>query len=66
MVANITADVLLSVIQVIKGALKKGGYAIISGIISDKAETVKNKYSEHFTLVETERKNEWSAFLFKL
>lgn len=65
-VANITADVLMAVEPIIASALKKGGYAIISGIISDKAEQVKSAYLKRFELVETYRKNEWSAFLFKL
>ena len=64
--ANITADVLIAVEKVIKGALKKGGYAIISGIISDKARLVESEYLKDFTLVESVQKNEWSAFLFKL
>lgn len=63
---NITADVLIAVEKVIKGALKKGGYAIISGIISDKARLVESEYLKDFTLVESVQKNEWSAFLFKL
>ena len=64
-VANITADVLCSVEPIIVNALKNGGYVIISGIISDKAEIVKQKYAEDLTLIEHTTKNEWSAFLFK-
>ncbi len=64
--ANITADVLISVKEVIKGALNKGGYAIISGIISDRAELIKSEYLRDFTLVESAQKNEWRAYLFKL
>ena len=64
-VANITADVLIAVEPIIKSALKNGGYAIISGIISDKKQVVIDAYSKHFTLVESEHKNEWSAYLFK-
>ncbi len=65
-VANITADVLIDVEPIIKSALKSGGYAIISGIISSRADAVQNKYIGDFTLIETQRKNEWSAYLFKL
>lgn len=63
--ANITADVLIDVLSIIKSALKQGGYAIISGIITEKAEAVRNAYSRVMKLVECERKNEWSAFIFK-
>ena len=65
-IANITADILVAVQPVIKGALKKGGYAIISGIISDKQSFVREAYLSDFSLVEHMQKNEWSAFLFKL
>ena len=65
-VANITADVLIDVMPIIKQALGKTGYAIISGIISDKKQSVLNTYLKEFTLVQQQQKNEWSAFLFKL
>lgn len=65
-VANITADILIDVLSVIKNSLKRGGYAVISGIISDRKQSVLDAYSNEFTLVRAEQKNEWSAFLFKL
>lgn len=65
-VANITADVLTAVEPMIRSALKKGGHAIISGIISDKIELVKKAYLRDFKLKEHIQKNEWSAFLFEL
>lgn len=65
-VANITADVLIGVMPIIKSALGKSGYAIISGIISAKKQSVFDAYSKEFTLVQSQQKNEWSAFLFKL
>ena len=65
-IANITADVLIAVAPIIKSALKNGGYAVISGIISTKADEVQAEYSKDFTLESVERKNEWSAFIFKL
>ena len=65
-IANITADVLIAVEPIIKSALSKGGHAIISGIISAKADEVQAVYSKDFSLVACERKNEWSAFIFKL
>ena len=65
-VANITADVLTAVKPIIKNALRLGGYAIISGIISDKKQSVLDAYSNDFTLIQSQQKNEWSAFLFKL
>lgn len=64
--ANITADVLVSVEPIIRYALKNGGYAVISGIISDKKEEVVSAYSRNFTLFDSERKNEWSAYIFRL
>lgn len=65
-IANITADVLIAVKDIIKSSLKNGGYVIISGIISEKEAAVRSVYETDFTLMEIERKNEWRAFLFKL
>lgn len=65
-VANITADVLIAVRPIISSILKKGGYAIISGIISQAAEEVKKEYDKDFSLVYSDKKNEWNAYLYKL
>ncbi|MCH5155524.1 MAG: 50S ribosomal protein L11 methyltransferase [Clostridiales bacterium] len=64
-IANITADVLIAVMPIIKESLTRGGYAIISGIISDKKQLVLDEYLKDFTLIQSQQKNEWSAFLFK-
>lgn len=65
-VANITADVLVDVCPIIASALKPGGYAIISGIISNKRSSIENIYNNKFTQIDTIQKNEWSAYLYKL
>ena len=65
-VANITADVLMDVAPLIKSLLKEGGYAIISGIISSKAQAVVDTYKHSFTYVDGDKKNEWSAYVFRL
>ncbi|MCI9459407.1 MAG: 50S ribosomal protein L11 methyltransferase [Clostridia bacterium] len=65
-VANITADILIEVEPIIRSALKKGGAVIISGIISARADSVVAAYKKDFTLAESERKNEWSAYIFTL
>lgn len=65
-VANITADVLIEVQPIIRASLKKGGSVIISGIISARADAVIAAYKKDFTLVESQRKNEWSAYIFTL
>ncbi len=64
--ANITADVLIAVEPIIKDGLSRGGYAIISGVITEKIDTVKQKYTKDFAVIKHVRKNEWSAFLLKL
>lgn len=68
-IANITADVLMGIESSVYAALSDYdglGYAIISGIISEKEDDVKACYEQHFELVETVKKNEWRAMLFKL
>lgn len=64
--ANITADVLIGVEQLLRSVLKSGGIAIISGIISSKKEEVEKTFKRDFKLIDSEQKNEWSAFIFKL
>lgn len=64
--ANITADVLIAVEPIIKSVLSCDGYAVISGIITDKTDAVKQAYTKDFAIVKHVRKNEWSAFLLKL
>ncbi len=64
--ANITADILCDVEPIIASSLKKGGCAILSGIISTKLESVKSAYEKNFTLVLQQTINEWSALLYKL
>ncbi len=64
-VANITADVLTDVAPLIKSLLKKGGYAVISGIISDKAQAVVDTYKKDFEYINGDKKNEWSAYIFR-
>lgn len=65
-IANITADVLCAVMPTIRQSLKKGGHAIISGIISAKKQEVLDTYLQDFRLLRAEQKNEWSAYLFEL
>lgn len=64
--ANITADVLIDVEPIILSILRKGGYVVLSGIITEKAESVKSRYSSDFSLIAEQKKNDWSAYVFKL
>ena len=61
-----SADILMDVEPLIKRSLKKGGYAVISGIISPKADEVKAVYANDFKYIDGEQKNEWSAYIFQL
>lgn len=63
--ANITADVLIDVEGLIAESIGAGGYAILSGVISEKAEAVQIAYKKDFSLVKQAQKNKWRAFLFR-
>ncbi len=72
-VANITADVLIDLENNAFDIQKRyrdvnGGscYSIISGIITEKAEKVKDAFSKHYIVSEHLKKNDWNAFLLRL
>ena len=60
--ANIVADVLIAMSPLFEGFLKKGGFLILSGIITERCdeviEAVKNK---GFTMLEIREKDGWAA-----
>lgn len=66
-VANILADVLIPLSEIVPAHLKVGGYFITSGIIDSKeAEVVKViEDNPHFEIVEVTRQNDWSSVTAK-
>ena len=66
-VANILADVLIPLSDIVPKHLKMGGYFITSGIIDTKeAEVVKViEENPHFEIVEVTRQNDWSSVTAK-
>ena len=61
--ANILADVLIPMAEIVPKYLKKGGYFITSGIIDMKEEEVVKAISDNpaFEIVEVTRQNDWSS-----
>lgn len=65
-VANILADVLLSLLSDISKVVKKEGLIIFSGIIVDKLEEVKKAIEDKkFEILEIKAEKEWRAILIK-
>lgn len=64
LLANLTADLLISLRQNIDKLVLDNGYLIISGIINERAKEVKDSYSS-FKEIKNLKKGEWQAFLFK-
>ncbi len=63
-VVNIMAEVLIAFAPYIGANLKDGGKIILSGILTDRLEKVKDAYLKHgFTFVEDKIKGEWSALV---
>ncbi len=63
--ANLTADILLRLKDLLVPLVKSGGHIIISGLIHARADEVLDNFSECFELIERERKGEWQAMLLK-
>ncbi len=65
-VANILADVIIPLSEVIGENLKPGGIFISSGIINLKEKAVEEALRKnHFTILETNRMNDWVSFVAK-
>lgn len=66
-VANIIADVIIYLSDVIPKFLNQGGYFIASGIINDKKDEVIEKLTHSgFEIVEVTKDGEWTAVVSKL
>lgn len=64
-VANICADVLINVVNVMKSAVKSGGVLILSGIIESRANDVLSAYKDGFELKLTKTLSGWCAYMFE-
>jgi len=66
-VANIAADTLIRIADMIKSTLKPGGLAVLSGIISEKERRCTNAFrARGFKLVDRMREGEWVALCLKI
>lgn len=64
--ANITAEILVRLAPSIPRFLKEGGTVILSGIIREREQLVKNAYAAAgLTVVKEVNKGEWFAFVLK-
>ena len=63
--ANITADILIRLKDMLIGALCSDGYAIISGIINSRADEVRSVYEQTFDVIEIKNNGEWQAMLLR-
>ncbi len=62
--ANIVADVIIALSELVPSFLKNGGYFITSGIITTRLEDVYGALSENgFEVVSTKTKKDWAAVL---
>ena len=64
-IANITADVLLRLKEQMNTSLKKGGAAVISGIINSRAGEIEGAYRELFRIESKLCRGEWQAMLLR-
>lgn len=65
-VANIIAEIICVLTEDVKKALNEGGLFIVSGIIHDRVEMVKEKFAEcGFEVVEINKDGEWNCIVAK-
>lgn len=63
-VANIVAEIIIRMLPDIRPFLKRGAPIILSGIVTEKeTEVIKAANECGFTVVRTERENDWSALM---
>ena len=66
MVANIIADVVIGISELVPNYLKRGGILLTSGIIKERKEDVIKAYTAlGFQLINVEEMGEWVAIVFK-
>jgi len=63
--ANLTADLLLRLKNLLSGVAKDGGSIIVSGIINARAPEILEAYSDGFELLRNIQRGEWQAMVFK-
>lgn len=64
-VANLTADILLRLLERVDKYLLPNGVLIVSGIIHDKVESIKEEFAKIFDFVAMQTKGEWNAMVWK-
>jgi len=62
--ANLTADLHKSFYSHAKGAVRKGGYLVASGVLKELAPDIKKLFFKDFALLYSKTKNNWVAFVF--
>ena len=64
--ANIQKNILMDIASDLKSKLKKNGFVILSGLLTEDEEEIKKYYGKlNFTFVQKERMDEWIALVFK-
>ncbi len=64
--ANIVSDILIFLAPDAGSVLKKGGLMAVSGILSERADEVRECICENnFTFIREKRQNDWRAMLFR-
>ena len=63
--ANLTADLLLRLKNLLSDVALSGGMIIVSGIINSRADEIYSAYSKDLQPVKVIRRGEWQAMMFK-
>jgi len=66
-VANLTADIHLDLVQTYKSKLVSGGYLIVSGIIKQRVTEVRANFVQHgFVLISEKEENGWISIIYRV
>ncbi|NLJ70062.1 MAG: 50S ribosomal protein L11 methyltransferase [Clostridiaceae bacterium] len=65
-VANLTADIHLDLVQTYKDKMMSGGFLIISGIIKQRANEVRAIFEQNgFVLLSEKEENDWQSIIYR-
>ncbi len=63
--ANILEPVIIHEADSLRKAVKKSGYLVLSGLLIEQGDTIKNHFQDQFDHIETIKKNDWCAILLR-
>jgi ribosomal protein L11 methyltransferase len=64
LVANLTAETIVELAEMLEKRVAPGGYMVLSGILHGKKGAVLRRFAKNFRVLERRVKREWVTLLF--